>query len=318
MTTDIVAEPAVPKVSATRRGIAYGAGMAIGAASAFVAARAGIVGGLGPADLTLARFIGAGLILLPAFIRFGPASCGGIGWGRAAVLTLFAGPLFAMLQMGGYVFAPLAHGAVIAPSTVTIVSTFIAVLVLHERLTGAHMVGASLVVVGIVVLGWESITTTDAPRAWIGDLLFMLSSFLWAGFTVMVRYWMLPAGRAAAAVSVISLAITLVIYVAWYGFDRIASLPLFAFVQQIAVQGLLSGAAMVFAFSRAIALLGVSRAVLFPAIVPALAVVMGIPLLGEWPTPIQIAGLCLVSTGLLTAVGVARQIAARFATKSSG
>jgi drug/metabolite transporter (DMT)-like permease len=64
---------------------------------------------------------------------------------------------------------------------------------------------------------------------------------------------------------------------------------------------------MTFAFSRAIALLGVSRAVLFPAIVPALAVLLGIPLLGEWPTAIQIAGLCLVSAGLMTAIGIASQ-----------
>jgi drug/metabolite transporter (DMT)-like permease len=290
-----------------RLGIAYGCGMAIGAASAFVAARAGIVGGLGPADLTLARFLGAGLVLLPTFVRFGPASAGGIGWRRVAVLTLLAGPLFAMLQMGGYVFAPLAHGAVIAPSTVTILSTFIAVMAPPERLTGAHMAGASLVIVGIVVLGWESITAATSPRAWIGDLLFMASSFLWAGFTVMIRHWMVPAGRAAAAVSVISLAITLAAYVAWFGAGHIASLPLLPFLQQVAIQGLLSGAAMTFAFSRAIALLGVSRAVLFPAIVPALAVLLGIPLLGEWPTAIQIAGLCLVSAGLMTAIGIASQ-----------
>jgi drug/metabolite transporter (DMT)-like permease len=294
---------------AVRLGIAYGCGMAIGAASAFVAARAGIVGGLGPADLTLARFLGAGLVLLPTFIRFGPASAGGVGWRRAAVLTLLAGPLFAMLQMGGYVFAPLAHGAVIAPSTVTILSTFIAVMALGERLTGAHMAGASLVIVGIVVLGWESIiATTDSPRAWIGDLLFMFSSFLWAGFTVMIRYWMLPAGRAAAAVSVIALVITLAAYAAWFGTGRLASLPLLPFAQQVVIQGLLSGAAMTFAFSRAIALLGVSRAVLFPAIVPALAVLLGIPLLGEWPTVIQIAGLCLVSAGLMTAIGITGQM----------
>jgi drug/metabolite transporter (DMT)-like permease len=197
---------------------------------------------------------------------------------------------------------------VIAPATVTIVSTFIAVLALRERLTRSHMAGAALVILGIVVLGWESIAATNVPRAWVGDLLFLLSSVLWAGFTVLVRYWALPAGRAVAAVSVMSLAISIGVYLSWRGIGPLASLPLRPFLYQVLIQGLVSGAVLVFAYSRAIALLGVSRAVLFPATVPALAVLLGIPLLHEWPTALQIAGLCLVSVGLLTAIGIARQV----------
>ena len=42
-------------------------------------------------------------------------------------------------------FAPLAHGAVIAPSTVTIVSTIGAALFLRERLSRNHLIGAAIV-----------------------------------------------------------------------------------------------------------------------------------------------------------------------------
>jgi hypothetical protein len=59
-----------------------------------------------------------------------------------------------------------------------------------------------------------------------------------------------------------------------------------------------------FLFSKAIAILGVSRAVLFPAIVPAISVLIGIPIVGEWPDALQVAGLFLVTLGLLTAVGL--------------
>jgi drug/metabolite transporter (DMT)-like permease len=52
--------------------------------------------------------------------------------------------------------------------------------------------------------------------------------------------------------------------------------------------------------------LGVSRAVLFPAMVPAVSIIIGIPIVGEFPNAFQIAGLLLVTAGLLGAVGVFR------------
>ena len=69
------------------------------------------------------------------------------------------------------------------------------------------------------------------------------------------------------------------------------------------VQGGLQGAITMIAFSQAVVLLGVSRAVLFPALVPALSVLVGIPIVGEIPDLLQIAGLCLVTLGLLTTIG---------------
>jgi drug/metabolite transporter (DMT)-like permease len=59
--------------------------------------------------------------------------------------------------------------------------------------------------------------------------------------------------------------------------------------------------------SQAILLLGVSRAVLFPAIVPAVSVVIGIPVVGEVPGLLQIAGLILVTVGLLITIGILRR-----------
>ena len=103
-----------------------------------------------PVDLIFARFIVAGPIMLPVLLRFGlraisQVSAGGAGAGLMAL----GGALFALLQTGGYGFAPLAHGAVIAPSTVTIVSTIGAALFLRERLGRNHLIGAAIVLGGI-------------------------------------------------------------------------------------------------------------------------------------------------------------------------
>jgi len=53
-----------------------------------------------------------------------------------------------------------------------------------------------------------------------------------------------------------------------------------------------------------VALLGPMRAALFPALVPVLAVLAGVPVAGEWPEPVQWLGLAVVVAGLPLAMGV--------------
>lgn len=302
---------AVRSAKRRRLGVLSGAVMALGASLSFAAARAGILGGLLPVDLIFARFIVAGLIMLPVLLRFGAYDLAGIGWRRGLALTALGGALFALLQTGGYGFAPLAHGAVIAPSTVTIVSTIGAALFLRERLGRNHLLGAAIVLGGIVLIGWDGLLQPAGAQAWLGDLLFFASSLLWACFTLLLRHWRVPALRATAVVSVLSFLISTPAYLLWAGPAHLAALPVGTLVFQGLVQGGLQGAITMVAYAQAVALLGVSRAVLFPATVPALSVLVGIPIVGEIPSALQIGGLGLVTLGLLTTVGMFRRLGLR-------
>lgn len=309
-----MAEPSIDPSRTAKRlrlGLASGAIMALGASLSFATARAGILGGLQPIDLIFARFIVAGLIMLPVLLRFGVRDLAGIGWKRGLILTALGGAPFALMQTGGYGFAPLAHGAVIAPSTVTIVSTIGAALFLREPLGRNHLMGAAIVLGGIVLIGWDGLTQPAGERAWLGDLLFFASSLLWASFTLLLRHWRMPALRATAAVSVLSCAVSTPFYLLWMGPAHLAALPLDALVFQGLVQGGLQGAITMIAYNQAVMLLGVSRAVLFPATVPALSVLIGIPVVGEIPSALQVGGLCLVTLGLLTTMGVLQRLFAR-------
>ena len=286
-------------------GYACGMTMALGASISFAAARAGILGGLAPDDMIFARFVVAGLVLLPFLLCWGLPTLAGIGWPRGLALLLTGGPLFALLQTGGYAFAPLAHGAVIAPSTVTILSTIGAGMLLGERLTRSHLIGAALVLAGILLIaGQGALGSATGTTTWVGDLLFFASSVLWAGFTLLIRYWRVDAVRATAVVGVLSLCISAPVYLAYRGPAHLTNLPFAALAVQGVVQGLVQAVITIMAYSRAIAILGVSRAVLFPAIVPAVSILIGIPLLGEIPNTMQIAGLLLVSLGMFVAVGL--------------
>jgi drug/metabolite transporter (DMT)-like permease len=291
-----------------RLGFLSGVFMALGAALGFAAARAGIVGGLLPIDLIFVRFIVAGAIMLPVVLRFGVIGFAGIGWKRSLVLTALGGAPFAILQTSGYGFAPLAHGAVIAPATVTILSTIGAALFLRERLGRNHLFGAAIVLTGVLLIGWDGLHAASGPKAWLGDLLFLASSVLWAGFTLLLRHWRVPALRATAVVIVLSCLITTPAYLLCVGMAHVRALPFSTMAFQGLVQGGLQGALTMVAYGQAVVLLGVSRAVLFPAIVPALAVLVGIPIVGEIPGILQIAGLALVTLGLLTTIGALRRL----------
>ena len=300
-------QSAAERARRERWGLLSGATMALGASLSFAAARAGIVGGLDAADLIFARYLVAGAIMLPLLLYWGLPTLAGIGLGRALVLTVLGGAPFALLQTGGYQFAPLAHGAIIAPSTVTIVSTIGAAIFLRERLGRAHLAGATVVLLGIGLIGWDGISQSTANaggQAWLGDLLFFASSLLWAGFTLLLRHWRLSALRATAVVAVLSMVIATPVYLSWKGMGHLMALPLGTLAFQGLVQGGLQGVITMVAYSQAVVLLGVSRAVLFPAIVPAVSVLVGIPIVGEIPGALQIAGLVLVTFGLLITIGI--------------
>jgi drug/metabolite transporter (DMT)-like permease len=278
--------------------------MALAAAFSFVAARFGMLGGVAPDQLVLLRFLIASVFFLPFLIRWGLFSLADIGWPRGLTLLLVGGPVFAWLQFAAYRYAPLAHGAIINPPTVAILSTVAATVFLKERISVHHVAGAASVIGGIVLLGWDGVANSTDPRAWVGDLMFLASALLWACFTVLLRYWRLSAVRAVAVVSVLSTIILLPVYAISGELRPLLATSSSVLVTQGLVQGVLQGLIGTTAYSHAIRVLGVSRAVLFPATIPALAILLGIPLIGERPSPVQIAGLGVVTAGLLVASGM--------------
>lgn len=72
---------------------------------------------------------------------------------------------------------------------------------------------------------------------------------------------------------------------------------------QALFQGVLVTIVGVFLYGRAIAVLGASGGAAFGALVPVLAGLFGIPLLGEWPNATGWAGIGLISAGVYLASG---------------
>ena len=295
----------------TRLGIAIGIAMALGTASSFSVARGGILHGVHPEDITLLRFCVAGLVFLPFVLYRGIGNLAGIGWRRGLLLTLTAGPFAAFLQVSGYAFAPLAHGAVLVPMSVTIFSSVMAVVLLKERHGLRHLIGTATILAGIALIGGEGLMAPHGANVWIGDLMFIGSGALWASYTILFRYWRLDAVAGIAVVSVLSLAVMLVVYPIFFSVPHLLALPPRDLLLQGLTQGLLSGTLSTIAYNWIVVLLGAGRAVLFPALVPGLAIVFGIPIIGELPTMVQLLGLASAMIGLLVALGILRWPGAR-------
>ena len=265
-------------------------------ATGFVAAKHGIAAGLSPADLAFHRFVWSGLLLLPIIWRAGFSDLGGLGWPRAFVILILAGPLQAIVSYTGFTLAPLGHGAVIHPASATLGGLILAYLVLSEPLSRARLIGVAAIILGLVVLAGEAVTTIGG-NALIGDLLFATAGFMWAVFTTCLRRWRTSGLVAAQVVGALSLLIYGPLHAALFGFERMIGVGLAENLLQIGVQGIFSGLLALYLFGRSVTALGAGRASTFPALVPGLTILIGFIVLGEVPTIPQLAGLAIVAVG---------------------
>jgi drug/metabolite transporter (DMT)-like permease len=269
---------------------------------AFLAvSRAGITSGLTATDLTFLRFTTAGLLMLPWYLRHSPLTLAGVGLRRGLILAALAGPPFVMIGASGYAFAPLAHGAVLQPGALTLMSFVLASWLLNERSHRRQLVGLAIVVAGLSVIAGPDLLT-GGSQAPIGDMLFILAGSMWALFSVLARRWHVAPVAATAVVSVLSALLYSPFYLLTQGLAFMGKVSPAMLIEQVVVQGVLSGVLALFAYSIAVRTLGAARSAIFPALAPAAAILIGIPLVGEIPTALQWLGLAIVSTGLVIAV----------------
>jgi drug/metabolite transporter (DMT)-like permease len=276
-------------------GILCGIGAATCWAASFIGARHGLDAGLSPLDLLVHRYLWSGLAFLPIVLRGGIADLNGIGWGRGIALAVLGGAGFAVISYAGFLVVPLGHGGVIQPSCGTLVGLLLAALFLRERLGTQRVIGAMIIVCGVVIIGIESVMRTGLNGV-AGDLIFVLTGSMFAGFATLLRLWQVPSARAAMVVSVLSL-VVVPIDALLGGFARLAAVGWQENLVQLIVQGIVAGPASLYLFARAVDVLGAGRAAVFPSLVPPLVLLLAWIVLGEQPTAIQLSGLVVALCG---------------------
>lgn len=302
-----LATHAPASVPSQGKGVLYGLAAVAMWAGYLAFARAGVKAGLLPQDFILLRYGVAGLALLPWLLRHDPARLAGVGWRRGLALALFAGPVFIALGVAGYRYAPLSHGAVMQPAALTLGSMAAGWLLFGERPGAARIAGIAIILGGLALIaGGAGSSAEHADGVWRGDLLFIAAGSFWVAFTMLLRRWGVGALPATAAVAVVSAAVVIPAFLIWADPARLLALPPKMLVGQILVQGLGAGLFAVFSYGRAVEILGAGRAVLFPALVPAATLLLGLPVAGELPSVTELSGALATTLGLAVAMGALR------------
>ena len=270
-----------------------------------VVSRRSVLDGLSAADVTILRFMVASLVLLPVALGMRPILVGEPGWRRALVLTALAGAPYTLILVGAAAFAPALHNAVITPGLIPVMAMLLGFLVLGQRPGPMQLFGIGLILGGIPVFSWDALTGTPARAgAWRGDLLFVLSSVMWAYFGLLAGRWKVKPIAATASIAILSLLGTPLwaMLVPMRLFH--ASMP--AIALQAIYQGLLVGVLATFLYMRVVMLLGSVRAALFLPLVPIVTALTGAILLDENPSMLELAGMLLVVAGMALALASRR------------
>ena len=164
-----------------------------------------------------------------------------------------------------------------------------------------RIAGIALIVIGVAATGWDALAF-GVTGQWRGHLLFLGAAACNSGFLTAVRGWRIGALESLVAVLGLNALIYLPI---WWLFlpSTLTSAPW----QEIALQGIYQGLIAAFIAGTMIAYaartLGSTRQSAIMSGAPALALLMAIPLLGEIPSWISVAGVVIVTAGILVTLG---------------
>jgi drug/metabolite transporter (DMT)-like permease len=290
------------------RGAIYGLSAVCIWAAFIVVSRLGVRTSLTPWDVAAIRFAVAGTILSPYLMRKGLA-LDRLGWIGVAAVAMGCGAPMVLLVNAGLLFAPAAEGGALFPGVMPLMVAMLAAPILGEAFAPRKYMGLILIVAGAIGIVWAS-GGTLGTRQNIGHLLFLCAGLAWACYTVAMRRARLDGLHAAAIAAVASLVLYVPIYAIvarWSALDA----PILDVALQAIVQGILTAIVALLLYGRMVSLLGATAGAAFVALTPATTALLGIPVLGEWPSAIDWVAIASISVGVYLVSG--GPLAARWA-----
>ncbi|MFT3778738.1 MAG: DMT family transporter [Ottowia sp.] len=276
-----------------------------------------------PFDIALLRVLGAGAVLLPwGWVLARRAAAAGqatslLGFSplppRQTVLTgLSGGLVYAVLAYAGFFFAPAAHASVLMPGSLPLWTTLLAAALLAERITPARALGLACIVAGDLLVGGASLLGAfSGGELWKGDVIFMAAAFCWSVYSVLARRYGLDPVRATVAITVFACFTYVPAFALAVGAGglptRLAQAPWGEIAFQALFQGVGSVVVSGIAFVQMVRAFGPVRSTMLTALVPGLSALAAVLLLGEPLGGNLLAGLALVTAGILFGVRGATQ-----------
>jgi drug/metabolite transporter (DMT)-like permease len=175
-----------------------------------------------------------------------------------------------------------------------------AAMALGERFPLARKLGLGLIALGIAAITGFSLVSGGG--AWHGHLMLLGAAGLWALYTLAFKRSGLTAIEAAALVAVWS-TLLLLPFGAPALVKAVQAGHALDVVVQATVQGVLSGVVAIVLYGVTITRLGATRGAALTALVPVIAALLSVPLLGEWPSGAALLAIAATTLGVTLAAG---------------
>lgn len=244
-------------------------------------------------DILALRLGTASLLLLPFAGRLPPGA-----WRdrRLWGLALLGGLLYGLCAYAGFKLAPAAHAAILIPGLQPFLIALLVWWIAGERPVARRWWGYGLLAVGVLC---AAVPVLQADWQWqqlIGDGLFLAASLAWALYSVLGKRWGYSPWTLTCFVALASAAVYLPVYALLLPKQLLQASPALLLLQAL-YQGLGPTIIAMALYLKAVAELGPARTGALIALVPVLAALGAVPLLGEPLTPWLLAGALAVTAG---------------------
>lgn len=259
--------------------------------------RLGAHSSLAVPDILAIRFGLSGLLLAPLIVKHG---LGGLKLRQALNLAVLGGLGFVALAIYGFSAAPALHGAIFMHGAMPLFAAVLAWLILKQVPSRRGLFGLALIFAGMFIIAWDATRNATMTQT-IGDLSLLAASLSWCLHAVFAQRYNLAPMHSVAVVAFFSM----LGYLPWYALfaeHKLFTANATDLAVQVIYQVIFGAIITILVYNRAVKTLGTAGTALFVAAVPPMTMLGAIPLLGEWPSTIGIAGAVAVSIGMLAAV----------------
>ncbi len=198
------------------------------------------------------------------------------------------------------------------PGSLPLWTTLLAWLFLREKVAATRALGLGFIVLGDVLVGGASLLMAfDGGEVWKGDLLFMTAAMCWASYSVLVRRHGFDAVRATMAITAFAFVCFVPLFAVLVGLQvlptQLHQAPWSEILFQAVFQGVGSVVISGITFTQMVRYYGPVRSTMITALVPGLSALGAVWFLGEPMHWNLLAGLALVTGGILFGVKQAKK-----------
>ena len=253
--------------------------------------------------IVIALRFGEGAVLLTPALLVGPLRLRLQVWSHGIVLALLWGAPFILLVGIGLQATSATLSSSVTPALMPVFAGLVAWTFLGERPRGRQLCGFTLIAAGLLALVCAYIQAEGRIDVG-GAVALVMAAVMWALYTVELRRTGLTSLQAAALICFWSAISYLPLYVG-FGLSNLTRASTGELLFQSVYQGVMMSVVALFAFNRAVVLLGPRAAAAIVALVPVTATLLAIPVLGEWPSWPTAAAICVIALGVVLAAASA-------------